>query len=382
MGTRVTDRRPPSHAENARPAGGRSGPKQRKTGPASAPTPTLLGAAQRVLKESVGAPGNADDWVAAADELASLTLAVQATAATGEPQLAKKGTQLSRHLLDRLEDAVVREEVDAAAVSTPTSLDGVVAALAQVRQALEADGAGEIEADLSGPNGLELVSEIAHDLRSPLTSILTLAEVLRSGQSGEVSEVQRRQLGLIYSAALALSATASDFIELTHGGDRLAQKEPSPFSVSEILESVRDIVYPLAEEKRLSLRIESGIRERRQGYPLALSRVLLNLTTNALKFTEQGFVEIAARPSGPLHAEFSVRDTGNGIDQSALPTLFQPFHRASGPRCYCFSGTGLGLAICQRLVEAMGSELQFETRPGWGTRFHFRLEIPPADLPI
>jgi signal transduction histidine kinase len=229
---------------------------------------------------------------------------------------------------------------------------------------------------LSGPDGLELVSEVAHDLRSPLTSILTLAETLRSGHSGAVNEIQRRQLGLIYSAALALSATASDVIELARGGDRLAQNEPTPFSLRDILESVRDIVRPMAEEKGLELHVKSETTDRRLGYPLALSRVLLNLTSNALKFTDAGFVEIAAVDTGRTELELSVRDSGRGINPDAMTTLYEPFRRED--RGYVFSGTGLGLAICRRLVEAMGSELEFETRPGWGTRFSFRLELPPA----
>lgn len=228
----------------------------------------------------------------------------------------------------------------------------------------------------SGSESLELVAEIAHDLRSPLTSILTLAEALRSGRSGEVNEIQQRQLGLIYSAALALSSTASDVVELAHGGDRLAQREPSPFSVREILESVRDIVRPMAEEKGLELRFSSAAADRRLGYPLALSRVLLNLTTNALKFTDEGYVEIAALPTGRTELEFAVRDSGRGINAKAMTTLYEPFRRED---CgYVFSGTGLGLVICRRLVEAMGSQLELETRPGWGSRFSFRVELPPA----
>jgi signal transduction histidine kinase len=228
----------------------------------------------------------------------------------------------------------------------------------------------------SGPEGLELVAEIAHDLRSPLTSIITLAETLRSGLTGEVNEIQRRQLGLIYSAALALSSTASDVVELAHGGDSLAQSEPSPFSIREILESVGDIVRPMAEEKELELRFTSAGTDRRLGYPLALSRVLLNLTTNALKFTDKGFVEIAALPTGRTELEFSVRDSGRGINPRAMTTLYEPFRQED--RGYTFSGTGLGLTICRRLVEAMGSKLELETRLGWGTRFSFRLELPPA----
>ena len=223
---------------------------------------------------------------------------------------------------------------------------------------------------------LELVSEIAHDLRSPLTSILTLAEALRDGHSGAVNEVQRRQLGLIYSAALALSSTASDVVELAHGGDRLAKREPSPFSIRDILESVLHIVRPMAEEKGLELRFTSEATDRRLGYPLALSRVLLNLTTNALKFTDQGCVEIAATSTGRTELEFSVRDTGRGVNPKAMTTLYQPFRRED--RGYTFSGTGLGLTICRRLVEAMGSRLELETQQGWGTRFWFRLVLPPA----
>ena len=205
--------------------------------------------------------------------------------------------------------------------------------------------------------------------------------MLRREQSGPVNSLQRRQLGLVYSAALALSSTASDVIELAHGGDRLSQREPSPFSIMDILQSTRDIVYPMAEEKGLELHLTTNVPDRRLGYPLALSRVLLNLTTNALKFTEQGSVEIAVRPTpvGPLQVEFSVQDTGRGIGPEALKTLYRPFRRAPDDAGYSFSGTGLGLTICRRLCTAMDSELQLDTAPGRGTRFYFVLHLPQPD---
>ena len=78
--------------------------------------------------------------------------------------------------------------------------------------------------------------------------------------------------------------------------------------------------------------------------------------------------------------EVSVRDTGNGIDPQALTRLYQPFRRTTGGRGLTFSGTGLGLSICRKLVEAMGSKLEVETQPGWGTRFHCELDLPPATL--
>ena len=105
--------------------------------------------------------------------------------------------------------------------------------------------------------------------------------------------------------------------------------------------------------------------------------MLLNLTTNALKFTERGYVEVACEEQADSRVVFSVRDTGPGINPGALTSLFQPFRHARGPGGYCFSGTGLGLAITRKLVAAQGSTLQFQTHPGSGTRFFFDLDLPP-----
>jgi len=140
------------------------------------------------------------------------------------------------------------------------------------------------------------------------------------------------------------------------------------------------MVLPLAEEKRLEVQLVHPVPERRIGHARAVGRVLLNLATNAVKFTEAGFVEIAARPVGATRLEFSVRDSGEGIDAAVLPTLYQPFRKPSGGPRYYFSSAGLGLAICRKLVHAMGSTLRIETRPHWGTRFSFELELPPATI--
>lgn len=231
---------------------------------------------------------------------------------------------------------------------------------------------------LARPDGMELVVELAHDLRSPLTSIVCLAEVLEGGQSGPVSDLQRRQLGLIRAAALSMCTTASDVIESARRGVQLVNQEAEPFSVAEMFASVQDIVGPVAEGKGLELRFEALEPDRRLGHPRAISRVLLNLTTNALKFTDQGFVEIAAWPKGNRRTEFSVRDTGSGIDPAALRSRYQPFRRSAGNGRHRFSSSGLGLGICRKLLTAMGSALELETRAGRGSRFFFELELPPC----
>jgi signal transduction histidine kinase len=313
--------------------------------------------------------------------LAQLCAAIRQQASGHNPDLAAlPRNALSRRLVGLIRTAFVER---AQALPSPDAgqLLRMLAAIEQVSQRLEAEWSQHFADRLSGPDGLELVVEVAHDLRSPLTSILFLAETLQRARSGPVNPVQERQLGLIYSAAFGLSSVASDVIELARGGDRLVDLDPIPFSVTDILESVRDIVQPIAEEKSLTVRLTTPEADFRVGHPVALSRVLLNLTTNALKFTAEGFVEVTARETAARAVEFSVRDTGRGIPPQSMATLYEPFRRRQKPGEYAFSGSGLGLSICRKLVEAMGSSLEVETAPDFGTRFHFVLDLPLAGEP-
>jgi signal transduction histidine kinase len=109
--------------------------------------------------------------------------------------------------------------------------------------------------------------------------------------------------------------------------------------------------------------------------------VLLNLTTNALKFTDEGGVDVTCAQLGATEIEFAVRDTGRGIPPHAMATLYEPFRRRQHPGEYTFSGSGLGLSICRKLVEAMGAPLEVDTELGIGTRFHFVLDLPLAGQP-
>jgi len=281
---------------------------------------------------------------------------------------------LGRRLVELLRAEVVSQWHDQPEAIDKGKMLALLVGLEAVRTSAEPNWDQHFASRLAGPDGLALVVEVAHDLRSPLTSILFLAETLQRGQSGDVNELQRRQLGLVYSAALGLSTVTSNVIELARGGSQLADTQPAPFSVREILESVHDIVRPMAEEKGITIRLLPPSSDHREGHPHALSRVLLNLTTNALKFTEEGFVEVVAREKNLTTVEFSVRDTGPGINPHAIETLYLPFRRSRDDR-YAFSGTGLGLALSRRLVEAMGSELKVETSKDWGTRFFFDLTL-------
>jgi signal transduction histidine kinase len=236
----------------------------------------------------------------------------------------------------------------------------------------------DLRSRMLGPDAFELLVEVAHDFRSPLTSILFLSETLRDGHTGPVNEVQRSQLGLMYSAAFGLANVASDVVDLARRGLDLVDEEPVPYGFGEVFRNVERMVRPMVEEKGLELIIDIPERGQSDGHPHALGRVMLNLTTNALKFTDEGVVEIGVRqlPQGRL--EYYVKDTGRGIPVDRQKELFQPFkkRRGQGQKGDFFSGSGVGLSIARRLVEAMGSSLEFTTSDEVGTRFFFVLPAP------
>jgi len=288
---------------------------------------------------------------------------------------ARAQSELGRRLLELMRDEVMRSWRDYAI--DETELPVLLLAIERVLDAIANRDVHSLAAQLGGGDGLNLLADVAHDMRSPLASILFLAETL---QRGDVSDVQREQLGLICTAALGLSSVGNDIIDLTRS-ELLLEPTPVPFSVTSVLHSVRDIVRPIAAVKKLEVRIEPPQVPERLGHAVALTRVLLNLTTNALKFTEHGFVELTASDTKPGWTEFSVRDSGRGIDPAMMPTLFDPVrhvarrqHEVRGTKL--FSNTGLGLTICRKLTEAMGAQLRVETHLGQGTRFFFELELP------
>jgi len=252
----------------------------------------------------------------------------------------------------------------------------LVWALEELRLRLWPGGRQDLAARLAEPDALELVVEIAHDLRSPLNSILFLAEVLRSGDSGAVTPQQRAQLGLIYGATMGMISVVNDVMELARDPDGTGEEEQSPFSIGRVFESVREVVRPIAEEKKIGLEFSIPEYDHCRGRPAALGRVILNLTINALKFTEEGQVDVVARRVERDRVAFSVRDTGRGIPPEGQSKLFQPFQRATGRDGHFFAQAGLGLSIARRLVQSMGSELAVESEVGKGTVFSFTLTLP------
>jgi signal transduction histidine kinase len=283
-----------------------------------------------------------------------------------------------RRVLEAIRQAYLEELAASSAAPAADELLATLRAIEGVQRALDGDAAQRFVSRLDSADALQLVVEVAHDMRSPLNAILFLTEQIRNGRSGSISPMQERQVGLVYSAAFGLSALVSDVIELAHTGNTLVDRSPGPFSISSVLHSVNDIVRPLAEEKGLTVQMTGTDADLRVGHPVALSRVLLNLTTNALKFTERGSVSVTCESKSRTRVEFSIQDTGRGIPQSVLATLFDAFRRRQGRADFAFSSAGLGLSICRQLVADMGGELRVETELERGTRFSFELTLPVA----
>lgn len=315
------------------------------------------------------------DWVARGGD------AQDAAGADGESSGEDSGGDilLERRLLEALRLACLRgwEAGGDGPGSSGACLDLLVLLERRARETLPRD-ARDFASRLADPDGFELLVEVAHDLRSPLTSVSFLAETLRGGFSGPVTDQQGHQLGLIYSAAMAMQAVVTDVMDLARHGADVLDEAPTAFALSDVVANVRRMVGPMAEVKGVELRTDLLEPDRFVGRPLALGRVLLNLATNGLKFTDHGYVELSAHRVGRDEIELSVRDTGRGVDPHSLDALFEPFRKARDRPGSFFSGSGLGLTIVRRLVRALGSDLELETEQGWGTRFFFRLRLPSA----
>jgi signal transduction histidine kinase len=343
----------------------------------------LMWQAMRGAATSMSAAGAGSTFLASDEDITErlpvLWDAVWRAASGHEPALVATPPQ-ARQLLD----AARRSFVDLLRSVPQQCLEvqevvRVLDAVERVQAAIDHDVALGVRERLEGPAGLDLVIELAHDLRSPLTSILFLAETLRAGHNGPLKPIQERQLALIYSAAFELSSLANDLTELARGGEQLLERQPVGLSIGNLLNSVRDIVQPIAEEKGLEVRVVQQAVDYRVGHPAALSRVLLNLVTNGLKYAEQGFVEATAHDLSPTRTEFMVRDTGPGMPTEIVGQLFEPFFAGMSARERGLSSLGLGLAICRRLVTAMGGQLRVKTAPARGSCFCFDVPLPVAD---
>lgn len=219
----------------------------------------------------------------------------------------------------------------------------------------------------------EFLGNVSHELRTPIFAIQGFLETLLDGAIDD-DMVNRKFLEKANIHTQNLNNLLNDLIDISMIESGQMHLSFRYFNIGEFLVSVAQELEPYAEKKNIDLKIHP-VRENLKlfGDKSKLKQVLVNLIQNAIKYTEEGEVEIIVEEHRN-YAILTVRDSGVGISDRDLPRIFERFYRVDKGRSRAVGGTGLGLAIVKHIVEAHGSKVEVKSEPGRGSEFSFRLK--------
>ncbi len=221
----------------------------------------------------------------------------------------------------------------------------------------------------------QFMANMSHEIRTPMNGILGMTELLLGTP---LTDKQRRFVLAVYRSGESLLEIINDILDFSKIEAGRLELSLMDFVLRGVVEDTLELLAPRAHEKgiELSFREEAGLPVVVHGDPLRLRQVLTNLVANAIKFTEQGEVTVSLRAGPQIGTfEFSVRDSGIGIEAEALPRLFSAFTQGSVGMSRRYGGTGLGLAISRQLVELMGGAIDVRSQEGVGSEFSFVLRF-------
>lgn len=240
----------------------------------------------------------------------------------------------------------------------------------------------------------KFLSNVSHEFRTPLNSIISLARMLQDRIDGDLTSEQTKQIRYIESSARDLQEMVNDLLDLAKVEAGKIRMRPKRFEVHELFSALKGMLKPLlAENNSVNLVFEEPVdRSPLRTDEGKVSQILRNLISNAIKFTPQGSVTVSATALPEGEVEFKVADTGIGIAAEHHETIFKEFSQVENPLQDRYRGTGLGLPLCRNLAKLLGGSIWLESELGKGTTFFVRIptvyvgetmqsdlnEMPPA----
>ncbi len=222
----------------------------------------------------------------------------------------------------------------------------------------------------------ELTARVSHELRTPLGSIMGFAEMLWSGYFGAVNEAQKQKLKSIVETTKNLSNLISDWLDQAKLESGKLELYYEWFTVRELVGYVEDITQVLIKSKpiKLNFKVETAVPTQLYGDNNRIQQILINLVSNAIKYTEKGFVNVLVSVEDSQWI-IQVKDTGIGISEKSFPTIFESFSQVDGSRTRTHEGFGLGLSIVKQLIDLMDGDIIVESIVGEGSVFIVKLPL-------